>query len=456
MLGGSVYIALIRFVISLAGVMLLYSILSESRFSTKKTVLYYSCFAVVMTAISCMWYVANQPLYVRVGPHTMYLGYAFFAFWCSKGSVWVKVYKLVFVFYLMAVYIVGSIEIAIFFFGHSIWADMFMRLFLLSLFAFLLEKYMRKDMEGFGDYVERETDRVSVITMIICSLFGIGYIMNPSLNRNMNFSRIFQIVTNFLLIGTLQFLVFRFYLHIGKEKEYERENQLVQMNNRLLERQLETLEESLETGRRIRHDVRHHIAVIAEFTRRGQRKELLQYLKEYDQETGRGMVEKVCDNTAVNNLLAAYTRKARNEQIRVTLKVDLDRELTIPSIDLVTILANAYENAIFACMEAKKQEGRECFIHLTLKKKKNKLIISCKNTCRMETEMKDGQPKAEFTGGIGVLSIIKTAEKYEGEYDFRNDNGVFVFRLIMSIPRMLQDLCGTEIERKGYVSDSAL
>ena len=51
----------------------------------------------------------------------------------------------------------------------------------------------------------------------------------------------------------------------------------------------------------------------------------------------------------------------------------------------------------------------------------------------METELKNGQPKTEFTGGVGVSSIIRTAEKYAGEYDFKNDNGVFVFRLIMNI-----------------------
>ena len=31
-------------------------------------------------------------------------------------------------------------------------------------------------------------------------------------------------------------------------------------------------------------------------------------------------------------------------------------------------------------------------------------------------------------------NIIKTAEKYGGDYDFKNENGVFVFRLIMNIP----------------------
>ena len=85
MLGGSVYIALIRFVVSLVGVIMLYSILSESRFSTRRTVLYYSCFTVVMTAISCLWYVVDQPLYVRIGPHTMYLGFTIFAFLLSES-----------------------------------------------------------------------------------------------------------------------------------------------------------------------------------------------------------------------------------------------------------------------------------------------------------------------------------------------------------------------------------
>ena len=121
--------------------------------------------------------------------------------------------------------------------------------------------------------------------------------------------------------------------------------------------------------------------------------------------------------------------------------MELNKDLAIPSIDLVAILANAYENAIFGCMEVKKQsKGRECSISLMIKKKNNKLVISCKNTCRMETMVKNGQPKPEFTGGIGVLSIIKTAEKFDGEYDFRNDNGVFVFRLILKIPVVDDDM----------------
>lgn len=322
----------------------------------------------------------------------------------------------------------------LFFFDRNIWADIITRIILILLITFFIEKKLKSSIKDFSYYVENELDRFSVAVMIISILFGIGFILNPNFHEATLY-RLYQIITNFVLTATLQVLMYRFYLHIGREREYERENQLIQMNHRLLERQLELLEESVESGRRIHHDVRHHNAVIAEYVRRGQRKELLQYLEEYDKETDQDTVEMICANTAVNNILSAYTRKAENEQIKVTLDVQIGRNLAIPNIDLVTILANAYENAIYACIEVKRQpDGRECSIHLMLKKKKNKLIIFCSNTCRMETQLKNGQPKTEFTGGVGVSSIVRTAERYGGEYDFKNNNGVFVFRLIMNIP----------------------
>ncbi|MBD5540866.1 MAG: GHKL domain-containing protein [Lachnospiraceae bacterium] len=449
MLGGSVYIAFIRFAVCLAGVILLFSRLSESRFGRKKTIICYGCFEVVLVILACVWYLVDWESCVRMSPFTMYMCFAVFAVIMSRDSVYLTVYKLALGFYLMAVFVIGGLEIAIIFFDSNIWADIIARILLALLIAFLLDKYVKESIKGFGDYVENEADRFSVVAMIICILLGIGYIVNPVLNRELTFQRVYQILTNLTLTGVLQILVFRFYLHVGKEREYEREKQLIQMNYRLLERQLEILEESVDLSRRLRHDIRHHNAVIAEYARRGQKEELLQYLKEYDRETDQGIPEMICSNVAVNNILSAYTAKARSEQIKVTLDVELGRNLAIPSIDLVAILANAYENAIYACMEVMKQpDGRECFIHLILKKRKNKLIISCKNTCRMETELKDGQPKTEFTGGVGVSSIIRTAEKYAGEYDFKNDNGVFVFRLVMNIEPESETDKDLGVERK--------
>lgn len=452
MLGGPVYIAFIRFAISLAGVILLFSRMSESRFGRKKTIICYGGFSAVVLILASVWYVADWESCVRIVAFAMYICFAVFAMIMSKDSIYLSIYKLALTFYLLAVFLIGGLETAIIFFNRNIWADIITRVILILLMTFFIEKKLKNSIKGFGDYVETEVDKFSVAVMIISILFGIGFILNPTIKEATPY-RIYQIIVNFVLTGTLQLLVYRFYLHIGIEKEYEKENQLIQMNHRLLERQMEILEESVESGRRLRHDIRHHNAVIAEYARRDQKEELLQYLREYDKETERGMVEMICANTAVNNVLSAYTRKARNAQIKVKLDIEIGRNLAIPNIDLVAIIANAYENAIYACVEVKKHSNkRECSIYFMIRKRRNKLIIFCSNTCRMETELKNGQPKAEFTGGIGVSSIIKTVEKYDGEYDFKNDNGVFVIRLIMNIPSDLQP----DRREKNDVSDSTL
>ncbi len=411
--------------------------ISQSRFQRKRTILYYGFFCIAVAVLGCIWYLADWESCVRMVAFTMYMAFVAFSIWISRDSFYLAVYKLALVFWLMAIFVIGGLEVSILLFDRNVWADIIVRILLILLFTYLIDRYVRKPIQGFGNYIEKEADRFSVAVMIICILLGIGYIMNPSLNREMSPARIFQIVTNFILTGTLQMLIFHFYCHVGNEKEYERENQMMQMNYRLLERQIEILEESVELGKRIRHDARHHNAVIAEYVRREQKEELLQYLKEYEKETEQGAPEMICANVAVNNILSAYTRKARGEGIEVSLEVEIGKDLMIPSIDMAAILANAYENAIYACMEVKKYpDERKCFIHLMIKKRKRKLVICCSNTCRKEAELKDGKPKSEFTGGVGVTSIIRTAEKYGGEYDFKNEKGVFVFRLVMNIEPM--------------------
>ncbi len=434
MLGGTVYVAMLRFAVSLAGTILLYSLMSERRYDRKRMAGYYGALSVSLIAFAGVWYWIDWASCVRMVAFVMFVVFAGFSLLLSRDSLYLSLYKLALMFYLLAIFLIGGIEVSIIFFDRNVWADIVARILLILLMALFIEKRIKKSIRGFGHYVENELDRFSVMVLIISLLFGIGFILNPNI-RDQTPYRLFQIVMNFFLTGALQLLVFRLYLHIGKEKEYQKENQLMQMNHRLLERNMEILEESLEAGRRIRHDARHHNAVIAEYIRRGQKEELLQYLKEYEKELDVRTPENICANTAVNNILSAYTRRAKRQQIKVILDIDIRKNLTIPNIDLVTILANAYENAIYGCMEVQKQmPSQQCFIHLMIRKKKNKLVICCRNTCRIETEFKDGQPMLEYTGGVGVLSIIKTAENFDGEYDFKNDNGVFVFRLIMNMP----------------------
>lgn len=302
MLGGTVLVALIRFSVSLVGVILLFSLMSEPKYGQKKTVLLYGAFCVVSLLLSCIWYILDWERCVRLVPFVLYFCFAFFAVAMSRDRIFLAVYKLAFTFYLMAFFLIGGIEVSVLFFERSVWADIIVRIILIAGIAVFIDRKMKESLRGFSSYVESELDRFSAVVMVISILFGIGFILNPNIEVRTPY-RLFQIVVNFFLTAALQLLVYRLYLHIGKEKEYWRDNQFMQINHRLLQRNVELLEEAAQEGRRIRYDVRHHNIVIAEYARKGQNEELLQYLNDYNKALNGEIQDYVCSNTMVNNLL---------------------------------------------------------------------------------------------------------------------------------------------------------
>lgn len=202
MLGGSVYIAFIRFTISLVGVILMFSGMSESRFGKKKTIFCYMAFSVVAVMLTCIWYVFDWENCIRMGAFAMYMCFMAIAIYISSDSVYLSIYKLALIFYLLAVFLIGGVEVAILFFDRNVWADIITRIVLIALMYFILSKKLKGFIRGFGDYVEKEVDKFSVAVMIVCVLFGIGFIMNPNLKIETPF-RLYQIITNFVLTGTL-------------------------------------------------------------------------------------------------------------------------------------------------------------------------------------------------------------------------------------------------------------
>ncbi|MDE7238715.1 MAG: hypothetical protein K2N41_03270, partial [Lachnospiraceae bacterium] len=212
MLGGSLAVALIRFIINILGVIILFSLMSEPRYSLKKTAVCYACFCVVMAAVSCVWYAVNQESYVRLAPLLLYLSFAVFSIFMNSDPIYLCIYKLTLTFYLMAAFMVTGIEVSMIFFAGNVWIDMIMRALLIFLMAIFINTKIKSSIRGFGYYVEHEVDRFSVIVMILSILFGVGYILNQKSLEQTPY-RLFQITMNFFLTGALQLLVFRLYLH---------------------------------------------------------------------------------------------------------------------------------------------------------------------------------------------------------------------------------------------------
>ena len=74
-------------------------------------------------------------------------------FFLSRDTICVRFYKLALVFYLMALFVIGGLEISILLFDRNIWVDILARILIIGLLTLLLNKYVRKSMQQFGRYV---------------------------------------------------------------------------------------------------------------------------------------------------------------------------------------------------------------------------------------------------------------------------------------------------------------
>ena len=234
MLGGSVYIAILRFAISLVGTSLLFFLISEPRYERRKAVVCYAVFCIAALIPASIWYVMDWENCVRMVAFLLYVCFVVFSICMSSDPIYLSVYKLALIYYLLAVFLIGGIEVAMIFFDGNVWADIITRIVLISFMAFFIKNKLQDSIKAFGIYVENELDRFSAVIMTMSLLWGISFILNPNqLELEQTPYRLLQIMINFFLTGSLQFLVFRLYLHIGREQEYQKENQLRRRNHRI-------------------------------------------------------------------------------------------------------------------------------------------------------------------------------------------------------------------------------
>lgn len=122
-----------------------------------------------------VWYVVDWKSCVRIVAFAIFACFAVFAIVLSSDLVYLSIYKLALTLYLLAIFMVGGLEVAMIFFDSNVWADIITCVILILLMAVVIEKKLKSTIRGFGDYVEKEVDKFSVVVMII--LLGIGFIL---------------------------------------------------------------------------------------------------------------------------------------------------------------------------------------------------------------------------------------------------------------------------------------
>lgn len=430
MLGGTFGVAMLRNGLG-AGLMLsVFLLLDHPRFSMKKTICAYVLFGIFAVVLYSVWYLNDLDSFIRyAGPLTVPLLGGFCTLLSDEG-IYLALYKIALGFYLLALCVFCGVDVARWWFGGNLWVDLAVRVFLIAvLLTFLVKKFRKRFLESV-EFLREEMDLLGAVILI--GSIGLAAVVAywPPIHV-FSVPNIVRILIIMFMAGMIQYVIFHLYIHRGREHSYQAQKQLLEMNEKLLQRQLELARESEEEAARVRHDVRHHCLLIAEYIRNGETEKFLDYVRQYARDVEDTRKKRICGNKAVNSILSVYARRAAEEKISVTMDVEVSEGLPVQEIDLVAILANLFENAIHGCIQSG-QEERE--IRLFVTRKGHKLVIHCKNTCAPGVWSDREMPPSGAGRGAGVSSIVKTAAHYDGETDFKVEDGFFVARILLNLP----------------------
>ena len=203
------------------------------------------------------------------------------------------------------------------------------------------------------------------------------------------------------------------------------EKREVETQNKLLVAQIGAETAQLAADRQARHDRRHHNLVLLEFANNNDIESVRGYLTSLvDSDSEVWSEARYCENMTVNTVLTAYERRAAENGISVNISAKASRDLPVAPQDLVSVIANLFENAVNATSKLKNEDKH---IDIFIKDSAQRLLIKVENPCRANLTFD------ETLYGVGIRSVISTTNKYEGMYDFTAENGIFSAKVSLNL-----------------------
>lgn len=209
------------------------------------------------------------------------------------------------------------------------------------------------------------------------------------------------------------------------ELEYQYEN----LNQRYLHEK-DQREETLELRRNVRklkHDMKNHIMVIAAYLQENAIEETKAYLSEVLDKLN-GMYTYIeTGNSLMSHILNQKLEYAQRQGILVKAQIENLAFAQMESVDFVSMLTNLLDNAVEGA--GTPADGKPPAIHVTIAKKRGYETVLVQNTIqesvlKKNPDLKTDKQEKELHGfGIGQLRSI--AKKYHGLCQFYEEDGMF-------------------------------
>lgn len=242
-------------------------------------------------------------------------------------------------------------------------------------------------------------------------------------------SNVNQSIMSILIILVINVLVFYFYDEIMKSYDAKFEKALLTQQNNAYIKQLEIINQSKENLKTFRHDIKNHALSLKYHIDNGDIESASEYLDnifnfiDYSKEYAKS------GNTEIDSIINYKMDLAEQHNIKSKVELKVPEKLNINSFDLSIIIGNLLDNAIEASSKAEDK-----FINISVELDRSVLYISLYNSYDGNLKFEGGKlstTKKIEHHGLGLNSVEKSIEKYNGAINIHHDKKVFYVDVLL-------------------------
>ena len=256
----------------------------------------------------------------------------------------------------------------------------------------------------------------------LSSVFTLLCLMYLTAHLTLNqFTYVIFIIISFVLLVSN---VIVFFVHekiistLIQNSEYQLEKQKAEINQEYYAE----LERQYDLSNILIHDIKKHLGVVSTYITENENIEAVSYIDSVYETNEIQSLKQFSKNKLVNVIVNRYAQLCRNNEIEFETDIRNVDFLFMDESDLTALLDNLLENAFEAAKNATVKRI-DLFVE---NKNEHYIIVKVRNSCDTPPKQKGNRfissKQNKNYHGIGIKSIERIAQKYDGSSEFEYDD----------------------------------
>lgn len=238
-----------------------------------------------------------------------------------------------------------------------------------------------------------------------------------------------------VLFFAMSLIIIYFFTELSKSFRRDSKLFLLENNFNTLQEQIAVQQQNNEEVRKLRHDMKNHLANIRSLIDNGEITDAITLLDKAAENVNLVRNEVInTGNSFVDAILLTKTALCREKNIDFTYSVQPLSEINIDVVDLSSLLSNMLDNAIESAVQA-----AESYVRLTIMKYNAYYTICVENSYKGKEFINESAGTLISTKsdralhGYGTQIIADISRKYDGSYSWETQENKFVSIVLIKI-----------------------